>query len=230
MYVNKDFKVNFFENVITQTELKILEYDFLSNKNKLKYPGREFAVDLDYCKKLLNEKISNILGKNFEINGGNYFETTVPYRVHCDTGRDQLDQNYYNIVIPIKFWTNGTYNQDYNQLIILNQNWYKEASFFLAGSVAEDEYNKCVFDYKDVENLTEGYDDRLVDLCDHLNKKNLQNLSIHTTIPWIPGSIIIFKRNSLHCSSNFKKAGVLKKLGLSFFTVKADQGHFCRDI
>lgn len=222
MYADKDFKVKFFENAVTKTELKILEYDFLSNKNKLRYPGRQFAVDLDCCKKLLKEKISKILGDNFEINGGNYFETTVPYRVHCDTGKDRLDKNYYNIVVPIKFWTDGTYDQDYNQLIILDQNWYQEASFFVAGSNASDEYNKCVFDYKDVENLIEGYDEKLVDLCDHLNKKNLESLSIYATVPWVPGSIIIFKRNSLHCSSNFKKAGVLKKLGLSFFTVTTD--------
>jgi hypothetical protein len=220
MYVNNDQKVFFFENVLNEKELKILEYDFLSNKEKISYSGRKFAVDLEYAESFLKGKLQDLIKTNFKINGGNYFETTVPYRVHCDTGKDNLENNLYNIVIPIKLWTSEKYNSDYNKLVILNQNWYGDASFFVAGSTsAKDEYNKCVYDYRDVENLDQGFDHQLLDLCDHLDQSNLENLSIYQTVPWNPGSIIIFKRNSLHCSTNFKKANVNKKLGLSFFTV-----------
>ena len=55
-------------------------------------------------------------------------------------------------------------------------------------------------------------------LLNHLKKEWLDGLSIDNYFPWKIGSVIAFDSLRLHSASDFNRAGITKKLGLSIFT------------
>ena len=203
-------------NVLDKEILQELINDFQENCTNT-YPGRRFNVDINYAVKILNPILKYSLPKNWIVDGGNYFETVVPYRLHCDTGKDRTKKLYYNIVIPLKLWYED-YNPNLNKLIITDQIWNGDAAFFVKGDNALPEYNICITDYEQVENKIEGIDNTLLELCTHLNPRNLEGFSIKKVIDWVPGDIIFFRRHYIHTTSNWRSAGVSQKLGLSLFT------------
>lgn len=212
----KDFLVHRFQKVISKDLLDELICDFYKNCNNT-YIGRRFNFNLEHAKKLLVPELKNILPGDWNIDSGNYFETKLPYRLHCDSGKDRTLKLYYNIVIPLKLW-HDNYDPSLNKLIVTEQTWIGDAAFFVKGDQAKNEYNICVTEYDQVGNKISGIDNNLLYYCDHLNPKNLEGFSIKSIIDWVPGDIICFPRNYIHTTSNWKRAGVDMKLGLSFFT------------
>jgi hypothetical protein len=210
------FEIKVYKNVLDLDFINLLIKDFQENANE-KLPGRKFHTDLNFAKKILIPILKILLPENWIIDGGNYFETVRPYRLHVDTGKEQIKNLYYNIVIPLQLWTNN-YDPNLNKLIITNQTWNDDAAFFVKGDISQNEYNKCVTDYSKVKNLTDSYDSNLLSLCPHLNPENLYGFTIKSMIEWQPGDIIFFPRNHIHLTSDWRLAGVYKKLGLSLFT------------
>jgi len=210
------FDIKVVTNVISSNLLEMLYCDFENSVNQV-LPGRRFNTNLGYAKKILLPIIKEYLPGDWIVDGGNYFETTRPYRLHCDTGKDQIKKLYYNIVIPIKLWANN-YNPNLNKLIITNQTWTDDAAFFVKGDNSKDEYNKCITEYDNVGNLSNSTDKLLIDLCPHLNVENLLGFNIKDSVNWNPGDMILFKRHFIHTTSDWRLSGVYKKLGLSFFT------------
>jgi hypothetical protein len=210
------FEIKQVKNALDQNLIDILIKDFEQGANQ-NLPGRRFNTNLNLAIDLLTPILKTFLPGNWIIDGGNYFETVRPYRLHVDTGKEQIKNLYYNIVIPLQLWTNN-YDPNLNKLIITNQTWTGDAAFFVKGDTSSDEYNKCITDYKDVGNLSKINDKNLIELCPHLNPENLQGFSIRQSIVWEPGDIIMFPRKLIHLTSDWRLAGVYKKLGLSLFT------------
>jgi hypothetical protein len=210
------FDVKRFSNLISLDLLNQLKEDFYKNCTNT-WPGRRFYSDLTIAQNLLQPILQELLPGDWIVDGGNYFETDRPYRLHCDSGKHSPKHLYYNIVIPIEFWADQ-YNEELNKLIITDQKWYGDAAFFVKGDISKNEYNICITDYDEVENLQLGFDKELIAHCDHLNQQNLEGFSVKSIVSWNPGDIILFKRNFIHVTSNWKRAGVHKKLGLSLFT------------
>jgi hypothetical protein len=216
------FDTKLCKNVVPNKILNALIADFENGCDQsLIY--RRFNVKLEQAKELLIPIIKDHLPGDWTIDGGNYFETNRPYRLHCDSGKEINKRLYYNIVIPIKLQADN-YNSDLNKLIVTNQTWQGDAAFFIKGDVGQPEYNICVTDYKDVGNLSSGFDQYLLKSCSHLNPKNLEGFTTKAALEWSPGDIILFKRNLIHVTSNWSQAGVVQKLGLSFFTSYNDPG------
>lgn len=211
-----NFEIQCFKNILPQSLLDELINDFYKNCNNT-YIGRRFNFNLEYAKSLLIPILTNLLPGQWNIDSGNYFETKFPYRLHCDSGRDRTKKLYYNIVIPLKLWFEN-YTPELNKFIVTEQKWYGDAAFFVKGDQAKNEYNICITEYDQVENKISGIDNNLLYYCDHLNPQNIEGFSIKSIIDWVPGDIIFFPRNYIHVTSNWKKAGVDMKLGLSFFT------------
>lgn len=202
---------------ITPQMLELLITDFYNGEHKI-LPGRKFKLDTEYAKSTLMSVLKTHLPGDWFVDGGNYFETEVPYRLHCDSGKLPVKKLYYNIVIPLKLWGNNI-NSDLNKFIITNQRWRGDAAFFVMGDPgAVNEYNTCVRDYGDIDGIGTGIDQKLLELCGHLNPENLTGFTINKSISWVPGDIILFKRELIHTTSNWRSAGVTKKLGLSLFT------------
>jgi len=75
-----------------------------------------------------------------------------------------------------------------------------------------------VYDYTDVRHIVPGfYDSDIVSLCTHLDKQNLEGLTIDKSFIWTPGVPITFPRTRLHASTAFHRFGFKQKLGLSLF-------------
>jgi hypothetical protein len=210
------FNIKLCKNVIPGELVEELVNDFTTNCDQL-LPGRRFYTNIEYAKKLVVPIIKNHLPGDWVVDGGNYFETVRPYRLHCDSGKDPVKRLYYNIVIPLKLWATN-YRPELNKLIVTNQTWNGDAAFFIKGDVGQNEYNICVTDYEDVGNLSSESDSELMRLCPHLNPQNLDGMSMMETIDWVPGDIMIFRRNLIHTTSDWRSAGVTQKLGLSLFT------------
>lgn len=211
------FDIRVIEGALSQELLEILIEDFYSGVDKI-LPGRKFKLNTDRARELLLPIIRNYLPGQWVVDGGNYFETEVPYRLHCDSGKDTVKKLYYNIVIPLKLWGSPV-NVDLNKLIVTDQRWGGDAAFFVKGDPdATNEYNTCVRDYSDIGGTGEEIDQKLLELCTHLNPQNLVGFTIKECITWTPGDIILFKRDLIHTTSNWRAAGVTKKLGLSLFT------------
>jgi hypothetical protein len=185
--------------------------------------GRRFNVNIERAKELLSPVIKNYLPGNWVVDGGNYFETVRPYRLHCDSGKESVKHLYYNIVVPLKLWAEN-YQPELNKLIVTNQTWGGDAAFFIRGDIGREEYNICVTDYGSVGNLADGTDPYLREHCGHLNPQNLEGFTVKAALPWVPGDIMIFKRELIHVTTDWHKAGVTQKLGLSLFTSYIEPG------
>lgn len=216
------FKTKLCKNVLSADILNQLIADFAKNADE-PLAGRNFNTDTQFAIELLTPILKTHLPGEWIVDGGNYFKTVLPYRMHCDSGKDTVKRLYYNVVIPLQVYAKD-YNPDRNKLIVTNQTWSGDAAFFVKGNRnPTPEYNICVTDYSEVGNLSTGVNPQLADLCSHLSKANLEGLTINSAVDWTPGDIILFQRNLIHASSNWPTAGVTKKLGLSLFTSYLDQ-------
>jgi hypothetical protein len=216
------FDVKVCSQVIDPSLLNALIEDFESGPDK-HIVGRRFKVDTQQAQSLLATMLSELLPGRWVIDGGNYFETVFPYRLHVDTGQAPVKKLHYNVVIPLKLWTQD-YQPQHNKLIITDQTWQGDAAFFVRGDPgAVSEYNICVRDYDTVGNLGQGIDPQLAGLCSHLNPQSLWGFTVKQTVDWRPGDVIIFRRHYIHTTSNWRDlAGVKMKLGLSLFTSRVD--------
>jgi hypothetical protein len=199
---------------------------FDQSNSKLNLDKRVFGVDIAQAVELVTPIIDSVLGQdNWIATGGNFFESEVGYRVHADTGKEDLDRVYQTFVFPLRYELTEQAQLEKNRLIILKQKWQNSAAFFMAGSKEmPDEYNNVVKDYSLVEGIEPGkIDTQLMSLCPHLPYSNLIGLSIDQTLLWEPGIPMTFPRDRLHASSGFHKFGIKKKLGLSVFTSHPSQ-------
>jgi len=211
---------------LTEAQRLALIACFENNNQLQEYPGRRFGLDLGPALEIVGPIIDNVLGQGeWEIAGGNFFETSTGYRVHADTGKEGPEHVWQTFVFPLAFEFRATGPRRPNnvKLLILNQTWSGDAAFFLRGSPDEpNEYNIVVRDYKDVGFKDDDgtIDGVLLEHCPHLNPSNFVGLSVDKVFTWIPGVPITFPRNRLHVSSAFPRQGIAKKLGLSIFTSK----------
>ena len=219
-----------FENVLNQDEINFLLECEKNNANKKVLPSRIFGLDTSAPQEFLKPKLKEILKYPYKVTGGNFFRTSVPYRLHADTGIDEFAKLYRIVVFPLFIDTgDDPYVEEFNSLTIMNQRWYNQAAFFMKGEeekfdVKKAEYNQPVNDYSIAYNLTSDPFpiERFNQLFDHLVYKNFEGFSELSTAPWRIGNAITFDRSDIHTASNFIKANVKSKIGLTFFTEYAD--------
>jgi len=198
-----------------------------NNPVKRFYPQRTFSHNLEEAVDIVLPIIHQTLGKdNWELYGGNFFETSIAYRVHADTGFDGPEKVWQTIVFPLELDATSEAELDKNRLLIFNQQWDGASSIFIKGgdphpeTMKQSSYDK-VMDYKNIVGLRlTGRDEYAAGLCPHLNKEDFDGLSMEASFLWKPGTPLTFPRNKLHCSTAFTHFGIKKKLGLSLFFSK----------
>ena len=168
-------------------------------------------------KKLLST-IKEHIGE-FEITAGFFFYTDYPHIIHNDDTFELPENVYKAITIPLKL--EAVKINQYPKLCFFDQYYFHGPSKFFKGEDHIDTYyNKQVYDYKNVDGIT---DKKFIDkegLFPHLKSKWLEGLSLHSTLAWIPGNIMIFDSLRLHCASDFRKLGIRSKTAISIFTKK----------
>ena len=159
-------------------------------------------------------KIKEQIG-NFEITAGFLFYTNYPHVIHNDDTFELPDSVYRAITLPVKLYGDGV---GLPKLCMFDQFYFHGPSKFFKGeSHVDTYYNKCLYDYKDVDGIV---DTTITDttLFTHLKSEWLEGLSVHSVLEWKPTSAIIFDSVRLHCASDFRQLGYTGKLGISIFT------------
>lgn len=209
-----------FRNIVSDAQIKELKEYYYNSSNKLqKNTGpKVLYVEEHPFVKQITEYLQQYY-RPFEVRSAHFFEVTRPHVIHIDDEFEYPD-SYKAFTIPIETLGGPC---DRAKLVMFNQYYYGGPAKFFQGE-SEDfmnvHYNKTITDYNDIWYKTEDeFPDHLhIMLLNHLKKQWLQGLSIDNYFPWQIGSIIAFDSLRLHSASDFTRAGITKKLGLSIFT------------
>jgi hypothetical protein len=166
------------------------------------------------------EKLKSMIGP-FDITAGFFFFTNYPHIIHNDDLFELPETMYKGITIPLRLDSDSAVNL-LPDLCFFDQCYFHGPSkFFNGDSDIPTFYNKQIYEYS----LVDGVLDHDIITADtyekyftHLKKKWLSGLSFKSSLPWKPGSCIIFDSVRLHCASDFRKLGYKSKLGISIFT------------
>ena len=206
------------ENWLNEDEISNLKNLFYDNPKKLFKKTGPITIDIDFNQepfKSLLDKIKIVVG-DVEITSGFFFYTETPHVIHNDDTYE-LPKVFKGITIPLEY-KGGT---RYPYLCFFHQYYLKgPAKFFNGGSEYPEEYNKHIFDYSEVENLSDRDFPEVIQkmYLGHLKPEWLKGLSFDRAMPWKPGNVILFDSVRLHCASNFISQGITSKLGISIFT------------
>lgn len=162
------------------------------------------------------EKLKEEIGQ-FEITAGFFFTTNYPHIIHNDDTFELPIGVYRGITIPLKVY--GT--NRIPDLCFFDQFYFQGPSkFFNGDSDVPTYYNKQVYDYKDVDGISDmPFDESTrVTYFTHLKARWLKGLTLWGTLKWKPTSALIFDSVRLHCASDFRQQGIKSKLGISIFT------------
>jgi hypothetical protein len=217
-------------NFLTQKEITHLTtiFDTTENlnspyKGKIKKNTGPVTLELtqfssDIVIKSIFEKIETEIGP-YDIVSAFFFKTDYPHIIHNDDSFELPDNVYKAITLPLKIY--GENIKGFPSLCFFEQFYFHGPSKFFKGEeFIPTYYNKQIYDYKDIENLTnDSFDEQLYrKYFTHVKKIWLEGLTFHSAIKWIPGSAIVFDSVRLHCASDFRSLGIKEKLAISIFT------------
>lgn len=165
-------------------------------------------------------RVESYIGK-VKVFSSLFFYVERPHIIHNDDSFSYpLCYKGINIPLDLEYIEEGT---GYPSLIFYDQ-YYLEgpAKFFNGSRDIPTYYNKCVYEYGDVKNISTSpiCDDIRSNHLSHLKPNWLQGLSIETITEWRPGNVTVFDTVRLHSSNDFCRQGIKSKLGLSIFTEK----------
>ena len=181
---------------------------------------KNFSEELEniFFDKLKNEigefKMDNLKDENNDDILGLFQESYNPIGLHVDAGFNLSEIIFKQTLIPLtskgstvifknKFYGNSTnFTIDENELKIKDRKYGQNHR----SSEHLKLFEKKPFNKKDHENYLK-----------HEKIENLSGLEIDTVYEWELGSMLIFDRTRLHCSSSLIEG---KKIGLTTFTKK----------
>ena len=164
------------------------------------------------------EKIEKEIGP-YDVVSAFFFKTDYPHIIHNDDSFELPDNVYKAITLPLRLY--GDNITEYPSLCFFKQFYFHGPSKFFKGEeFVPTYYNKQIYDYKDIENLTDSpFDEELYKkYFTHVKRTWLEGLTFHSSVDWVPGSAIVFDSVRLHCASDFRQLGIKEKLAISIFT------------
>lgn len=211
------------DNFIDQADVDYLVHLY-ENTEKVKTRKNTGPVTLDInefpndpiLKKVL-EKIHKEIG-DYKTTAGFFFWTNYPHIIHNDDTYELPKGVYRGITIPLKLYVPDVV--DFPKLCFFDQFYFHGPTKFFKGETeVKTYYNKCLYDYTDVDGVSsEEFKDYNCKLLSHIKPRWLEGLSLHSLFEWKPTSAIIFDSVRLHCASDFRQIGISSKLGISIFT------------
>ncbi len=203
--------------------VKLFESQEIESNKVYKNTG---PITLDIKSYLEDPIISKIIDKlikeigPFEITAGFFFTTNYPHIIHNDDTFELPTGVYKGITIPLKAYGSNSIPK----LCFFDQFYFQgPAKFFYGDKDIPTYYNKQVYDYKDVDGISDAMlidESTRVSYLTHLKPKWLQGLTFWGALDWKPTSALIFDSIRLHCASDFRQQGIERKLGISIFTKK----------
>jgi hypothetical protein len=165
--------------------------------------------------------LTTIIG-NYEITAAFFFKTDYPHVIHNDDTYELPNTVYKAITLPLKVYPEKI--SECPKLCFFDQFYFQgPAKFFHSDKDIPTFYNKQIYNYSEVENLSDKKFDKDIyeKYFTHTKLKWFEGLSLHSVLDWIPGNALIFDSVRLHCASDFRKLGIKEKLGISIFTKKS---------
>lgn len=147
------------------------------------------------------------------------FYVEIPHIIHNDDAYN-FPLLHKGIAIPLQL-NYEKENTGYPSLCFFDQHYLNGPSKFFKGSKDMPTfYNKCVYDYTDVQNKTDiPFDKNIKEkYFTHLKDSWLEGLSFKSAHSWVPGNAIMFDCARLHAASDFRRQKIKSKLGISIFT------------
>ena len=217
------------KNLFTQNEIE----DFLKLYNDLPITvhnkkqnvikkrwlqGYNDRLENSFCKRLKKEigdfKMDNLQDENNKDILGLIQESYAPIGLHVDAGFELKQQIYKQSLIPLT---------PVGSTVIFKNRFYDGSTNFTQDP---DELKKKKLNYGQNKRSSEHlnlYGDKPFDkdihekYLKHENIDNLKGLEVELIYEWEVGSMLIFDRTNLHCSSSVIEG---KKIGLTTFTKK----------
>jgi hypothetical protein len=180
----------------------------------------EYGADLE---KLFHNKLKNEIGDfkydNLKDDNGNeilglFQESYNPIGLHIDGGFDYKDLIYKQTLIPL--------TPKGSTVIFKNRFYDKSTNFTIDENELEIKNLKYGQNIRSSEHIgffgSQSFDKKLhKKFLNHEKIENLIGLEVELIYEWEVGSMLIFDRSNLHCSSSVIDG---KKLGLTTFTKK----------
>tara|TARA_B100001063_G_C16708978_1_gene526924 strand:- start:490 stop:1203 length:714 start_codon:yes stop_codon:yes gene_type:complete len=217
------------KNLFTQNEIE----DFLKLYNDLPITvhnkkqnvikkrwlqGYNDRLENSFCKRLKKEigdfKMDNLQDENNKDILGLIQESYAPIGLHVDAGFELKQQIYKQSLIPLT---------PVGSTVIFKNRFYDGSTNFTQDP---DELKKKKLNYGQNKRSSEHlnlYGDKPFDkdihekYLKHENIDNLKGLEVELIYEWEVGSMLIFDRTHLHCSSSVIEG---KKIGIATFTKK----------
>jgi hypothetical protein len=208
------------DEFLTDADIEQLVSIFENHSNKLQKNTGPVTLELDLKDPIVSsiiERLKKEIG-NFEVTAAFFFKTSYPHIIHNDDTFELPDNVYKGITIPLK-----TYGSDrIPKLCFFDQFYFHgPAKFFNGDTNVPTYYNKQVYDYTDVDGISDGMlidESTRISYLTHLKPIWLKGLTFWGTLNWKPTSALIFDSTRLHCASDFRQQGIESKLGISIFT------------
>lgn len=172
-------------------------------------------------------KIQSAIGP-YDITSAFFFETDYPHVIHNDDIVQLPNSIYKAITIPLEI-TSDEDVTEYPKLCFFDQFYFHGPSKFFKGENVENiktYYNKSINEYSGVEYVLDYYSicyKTYNDLFTHMKYEWLHGLSINSVLQWKPKNALVFDSTRLHCSSDFRKNNIKRKLAISIFTAVSDE-------
>ena len=171
-----------------------------------------------FCERLKNEigdfKMDNLKDENGKDIYGLIQESYAPIGLHVDAGFNPENQVYKQSLIPLT---------PVGSTIIFKNRFYGRSTNF---TLDPEELKKKDLGYGQNRRSSEhlklfgekAFDKKIYDkYLKHEKIENLKGLEVELIYEWEVGSMLIFDRSHLHCSSSVIKG---KKIGIATFTKK----------
>lgn len=170
----------------------------LSNNYKWNfYDHEEWPTKI---RELLEPKFEKIFSEKQTVFENHILESLIPYQLHTDYVHLHAEQQIpkYTILIPL---------QDYDSKTVVFDQYQNDSNEFEKFKETNSSYTTLQLDPR-----------FCMERLSHLHPKDLKYLSLKETFDWQKGDLFAMDRRYFHCSDNFIKRGINKKLGLVFWT------------
>ena len=149
---------------------------------------------------LLEPKFQQLFPEYQTIFHSHILESIIPYQLHSDYYHNDaaVQISKYTILIPL---------HDYDSNTVVFNEYLEDTNEFEQLKRHRDPYTELKIDPKFCANH-----------LSHLHPKDLKYLSLKETFKWNKGDFFAMDRKYIHCSDNFNKKGIDKKLGIVIWT------------
>ena len=180
--------------------------------------GFNINMEKIFCERLEKEignfKMDNLKDENGKDIYGLIQESYAPIGLHVDAGFELNNQIYKQSLIPLS---------PVGSTIIFKNRYYDGSTSFTQDPQELNKKNLSYGQNKRSDRHLKIYGEKPFDkkihqeYLKHENIENLKGLEVELIYKWEMGSMLIFDRSHLHCSSSIIKG---KKIGIATFTRK----------